>query len=117
MSTTSTSVIGMLKGDLVTYEDLTPEHKQKFNEIKVPSKPISSGLLRGPTTTTSDGRGSCPKALSMEWIYLSHWKSAPEVNYMVAHSLHWHSESLVNAFERVALCIVQEIMKNQYSSS
>jgi hypothetical protein len=26
----------MLKGDLVTYEDLTPEHKQKFNEIKVP---------------------------------------------------------------------------------
>jgi hypothetical protein len=40
-----------------------------------------------------------------------------EVNYMVAHSLHRHSESLVNAFEHVALCIVQEIMKNQYSPS
>jgi hypothetical protein len=38
-----------------------------------------------------------------------------EVNYMVAHSLHRHSESLVNAFECVTLRIVQEIMKNQYS--
>jgi hypothetical protein len=34
---------------------------------------------------------------------------------MVAHSLHRHSESLVNAFERVALRVIQEIMKNQYS--
>jgi hypothetical protein len=40
-----------------------------------------------------------------------------EVNYMVAHSLHRHSESLVNAFEHVALRVVQEIMKNQYSPS
>jgi hypothetical protein len=38
-----------------------------------------------------------------------------EVNYKVAHSLHRHSESLVNAFERVALRIIQVIMKNQYS--
>jgi hypothetical protein len=36
---------------------------------------------------------------------------------MVARSLHRHSESLVNAFERVALRVVQEIMKNQYSPS
>jgi hypothetical protein len=34
---------------------------------------------------------------------------------MVAHSLHWHCESLVNAFEHVVLRVVQEIMKNQYS--
>jgi hypothetical protein len=33
---------------------------------------------------------------------------------MVAHSLHRHSESLVNAFERVVLRVIQEIMKNQY---
>jgi hypothetical protein len=33
----------------------------------------------------------------------------------VAHSLHRHSESLVNAFEHVALRVVQEIMKHQYS--
>jgi hypothetical protein len=38
-----------------------------------------------------------------------------EVNYMVAHSLHWQSESLVNVFEHVMLCVIQEIMKNQYS--
>jgi hypothetical protein len=31
-STTSTSAVGMSKG--VTYEELTPEQKQKFNEIK-----------------------------------------------------------------------------------
>jgi hypothetical protein len=31
---TSTSTVGMSKGDPVTYEELTPEHKQKFNEIK-----------------------------------------------------------------------------------
>jgi hypothetical protein len=36
---------------------------------------------------------------------------------MVSHSLHRHSESLANAFERVALRVVQEIMKNQYSPS
>jgi hypothetical protein len=29
-----------------------------------------------------------------------------EVNYMVAHSLHRHSDSLVNAFERVALHVI-----------
>jgi hypothetical protein len=34
---------------------------------------------------------------------------------MVAHSLHRHSKSLVNAFEHVALCVVEEIMKSQYS--
>jgi hypothetical protein len=33
-SATSTSVVGMSKGDPVMYEELTPEHKQKFNEIK-----------------------------------------------------------------------------------
>jgi hypothetical protein len=36
---------------------------------------------------------------------------------MVAHSLHPHSKSLVNAFEHVVLRVVQEIMKNQYSPS
>jgi hypothetical protein len=38
-----------------------------------------------------------------------------EVNYMVAHSLHQHSESLVNTLEHVAVRVVQEIMKHQYS--
>jgi hypothetical protein len=34
---------------------------------------------------------------------------------MVAHSLHRHSESLVNTLERIAVHVVQEIMKHQYS--
>jgi hypothetical protein len=34
---------------------------------------------------------------------------------VVAPSLHRHSESLVNAFERVVLHVIQEIMKHQYS--
>jgi hypothetical protein len=38
-----------------------------------------------------------------------------EVNYMVAHSLHRHSKSLMNAFEPMVVIIVQEIMKHLYS--
>ena len=40
-----------------------------------------------------------------------------EMNYMVAHALHRHSESLVNELERVAHRVVQEVIKNQYSPS
>jgi hypothetical protein len=34
MPTMSTSTVRMLKGDPVTYEEPTPEHKQKLDEIK-----------------------------------------------------------------------------------
>jgi hypothetical protein len=37
------------------------------------------------------------------------------MNYMVAHMLHRHSESLVNELERVAHRIIQEVIRNQYS--
>ncbi|KAK1605833.1 hypothetical protein QYE76_029506 [Lolium multiflorum] len=40
-----------------------------------------------------------------------------EINFMVAHSLHRHSESLVNTLERVALRVIQEIMSHRYSPS
>ncbi|KAK1605156.1 hypothetical protein QYE76_028829 [Lolium multiflorum] len=40
-----------------------------------------------------------------------------EINYLVAHSLHRHSENLVNVLERVALRVIQEIMSHQYSPS
>ena len=40
-----------------------------------------------------------------------------EMNYMMAHRLHRHSESLVNELERVAHRVVQEVIKNQYSPS
>ena len=34
---------------------------------------------------------------------------------MVAHSLHRHSQSLMNELERMAHRVIQEIIKNQYS--
>jgi hypothetical protein len=79
MSTTSTFAIGMSKGDPVTYEELTPEHKQKFDEIKALFEADLIRSFERTTTMASGGRGSCPKVLSMEWIYLSRRKSAPEL--------------------------------------
>jgi hypothetical protein len=69
----------MSKGDLVMYKEMTPEHKQKFDEIKALVEDDLIRFLRGPATTASGGRGSHPKALSMEWIYLSRRKSAPKL--------------------------------------
>jgi hypothetical protein len=68
----------MPKGDPVTYEELTPKHKQKFDEIKTL---FEADLIRSFERTrrhASGGRGSRRKALSMGWIYLSRRKSAPE---------------------------------------
>jgi hypothetical protein len=75
----STSAVGMSMGDPVTYEELTPEHKKKFNEIKALFEADLIGSFERTATTASGGRGSRPKVLSMEWIYHSHWKSAPEL--------------------------------------
>jgi hypothetical protein len=119
-STTSISVVGMSKGDPVTYEELTTEHKQKFDEIKAL---FEANLIRSFERTRHHGirwKGFSPKG-ALNGVDLSLLSKEctralrQEVNYMVAHSLHRHSESLVNAFERVALRVVQEIMKNQYS--
>jgi hypothetical protein len=107
----------MSRGDLVTYEELTPEHKQKFNEIKA----LFEADLIGSFSRTRH-HGIRWKGFSLEGALDGVDLSLPskertralcqEVNYMVAHSLHRHSKSLVNAFERVALRVVQEIMKN-----
>jgi hypothetical protein len=103
-----------------TYEELTPEHKQKFDEIKA----LFEADLIGSFERTRH-QGIRWKGFSSEGALDGVDLSLPskertralrqEVNYMVAHSLHRHSESLVNAFEHVALRVVQEIMKNQYS--
>jgi hypothetical protein len=112
----------MSKGDSVTYEELTPEHKQKFDEIKVL---FEVDLIVSFERTRHHGirwNGFSPEGAldGMDLSLPSEERTRAlrqEVNYMVAHSLHWHSESLVNAFERVALRVIQEIMKNQYSPS
>jgi hypothetical protein len=120
MSTMSTSAIGMSKGASVMYKELTPEHKQKFDEIKAL---FEADLIRSFERTRHHGirwKGFSPEG-ALDGVNLSLPSKErtralhQEVNYMVAHSLHQHSESLVNAFERVMLGIVLEIMKNQYS--
>jgi hypothetical protein len=110
----------MSKGDLVTYEELTPEHKQKFDEIKAL---FDADLIESFERTHHHSirwKGfSLEGALDgVDLSLLSEERTRAlhqEVNYMVPHSLHRHSESLVNAFERVVLRVIQEIMKNQYS--
>jgi hypothetical protein len=110
----------MSKGDPITYEELTPEHKQKFDEIKAL---FEANLIESFERTRHHGirwKWFSPEG-ALDGVDLSlpleerTRALGQEVNYMVAHSLHRHSESLVNAFERVALRIIQEIMKNQYS--
>jgi hypothetical protein len=100
----------MTGDETITYEELPAEHKQKYDEIKalfeadligsfektrhhgVRWKGFSpEGALDGVVSTPSE---DCTRALHQE------------VNYMVAHSLHRLSESLVNAFEHVALRVV-----------
>jgi hypothetical protein len=122
MSTTSTFVVGMSKGDPIMYEELTPEHKQKFDEIKALFKADLIGSFERTCHHSVRWKGFSPKG-ALDGVDLSppleERTRAPrqEVNYMVAHSLHRHSKSLVNAFEHVVLRIIQEIMKNRYSPS
>jgi hypothetical protein len=104
-STTSTSTVGMLKRNTVTYEELTPELIGSFGRT------CHHGIR---------WKGFLPEGAldGVDLSLLSEERSralGKEVNYMVAHSLHQHSVSLVNALECVALCVIQEIMKNQYS--
>jgi hypothetical protein len=112
MPAMSTFAVGMSKGGPVTYEELTPEHKQKFDEIKAL---FEANLIGSFERTLHHGikwKGFSPEgALNGVDLSLPSEERTralrQEVNYMVAHSLHRHSESLVNAFERVAVRIVQ----------
>jgi hypothetical protein len=104
----------------ITYKELSEEHKQKYDEIKATFEANLLGSFE--RTRHHDIRW---KGFSSEGALDEVDLSTPteertralrqEVNYMVAHSLHRHSESVVNTLERVALRVVQEIMKHQYS--
>jgi hypothetical protein len=81
----------------ITFEELSDEHKQRYNEIKAAFEAhgirwkgfSSEGALDEVDLSTPTEERT--RALRQE------------VNYMVPHSLHRHSESLVNTLERVAL--------------
>jgi hypothetical protein len=99
---------------------LSNEHKQRYNEIKAT---FEADLIGSFERTRHHGIRW--KGFSSEGALDEVDLSTPteertralcqEVNYMVAHSLHRHSESLVNNLERVAVRVVLEIMKHQYS--
>ncbi|KAK1665963.1 hypothetical protein QYE76_054122 [Lolium multiflorum] len=106
----------------ITYEDLPEDHKKKYDEIKAV---FEADLIGSFERTRKHGirwKGFSPEGV-LDEVDLSLPSEErtralrQEVNYMVAHSLHRHSESLVNAFERIAVRVVQEIMKHQYSPS
>jgi hypothetical protein len=106
--TASTFTVGMSKGHPVTYKELTPKHKQKFDEIEALFDADLIGSFERTRHHDIRWKGFSPEgALNGVVLSLSSEERTralhQEVNYMVAHSLHRHSESVVNAFEHVAL--------------
>jgi hypothetical protein len=112
----------MSREDPITYEELLAEHKQKYDEIKALFDVDLIGSFERTRHHSVRWKGFSPEG-ALDDMDLSTPSDdctralRQEVNYMVAHSLHQHSESLVNALEPVTLHVVQEIMKNQYSPS
>ena len=114
------SVLPVIKP--VTYEELTLEHKQKYDEAKAQ---FEADLIGSFERTRNHGirwKGFSPEG-ALDNVDLSVPSEEctralrQEMNYMVAHTLHRHSESLVNELEHVAHRVVQEVIKNQYSPS
>jgi hypothetical protein len=110
----------MTREDPISYEELPAKHKQKYDEIKALFEADLTGSFEKTRHHGVRWKGFSPKD-ALDDVDLSTPSEdrtralRQEVNYMVAHSPHRHSESLVNTFERVALRMVQEIMKHQYS--
>ncbi|KAK1644975.1 hypothetical protein QYE76_062780 [Lolium multiflorum] len=110
----------MADGTPVTYGDLPDDLKKQYDEIKAT---LEADLIGSFQRTRSGGirwKGFSPQG-ALDGIDLSTPSEErtrglrQEINYLVAHSLHRHSENLVNVLERVALRVIQEIMSHQYS--
>jgi hypothetical protein len=119
-SATSTSAVKMPNKNPITYEELSDEHKQKYNDIKALFEADLIGSFERTRHHSIRWKGFSSEG-ALEEVDLSTPTEErtralrQEVNYMVAHSLHRQSESLLNTLERVAVPVVQEIMKYQYS--
>ncbi|KAK1663180.1 hypothetical protein QYE76_051339 [Lolium multiflorum] len=111
-----------MAGEPITYKDLPTEHKKKYDDLKAI---LEAELIGSFEKTRSHGvrfKGFAPQGIldGLDLSLPSEERTRAlrqEINYMVAHSLHRHSESLVNTLERVALRVVQEIMERRYSPS
>jgi hypothetical protein len=117
---TLTSVVKMPNENPITYKELSEEHKQKYDKIKAA---FEADLIGSFERTRHHGirwKGFSSEG-ALDEVDLStpteeHTRALrQEVNYMMAHSLHQHSESLVNTLELITVRVVQEIMKHQYS--
>jgi hypothetical protein len=64
----------------ITFEELSDEHKQRYNEIKAAFEAISSARLKELVTTSSDGRDFHLKGYSTRWICLLLRKNARELS-------------------------------------
>ncbi|KAK1599885.1 hypothetical protein QYE76_018720 [Lolium multiflorum] len=111
-----------MAGTPVTYDELTEDHKKNYDAIK---SQFEADLIGSFERTRSHGvrwKGFSPEGV-LDGVDLSLPSEErtralrQEVNYMVAHSMHRFSESLLNSLERIAVRVVQEIMKHQYSPS
>ena len=85
----------------VTYEELPPEHKKKYDEIKAL---LEADLIGSFERTRNHGikwKGFSPEG-ALDNVDLSVPSEErtralrQEMNYMVAHALHRHSQSLMN---------------------
>jgi hypothetical protein len=64
-STSSTSAGGMMRDDLITYEELPAEHKQKYNKIKALFEADLIGSFEKTRHHGVGGKDFHPKALLM----------------------------------------------------
>ena len=100
----------------------TPEHQQKYDEVKSQLEADLIGSFERTRSHDIRWKGFSPED-ALDNVDLSVPSEertralCQEMNYMVAHALHRHSESLVNELERMAHRVVQEVIKNQYSPS
>lgn len=120
MENTQTNLSGLVQDRTITYEELTPEHQVKYDKMKAIFEASLIGSFERTRNRGIRWKGFTPEGALDEVDLLLHSEECTkalhqEVNYMVAHSLHRHSEILMNAFERATILIVQQIMKHQYS--
>ncbi|KAK1667528.1 hypothetical protein QYE76_055687 [Lolium multiflorum] len=105
----------------VKYEDLSPEHKKKYDDLKAI---LEAELIGAFEKTRSHGikfKGFQPEG-ALDGLHLSlpsdeRTRALRQKSTMPLLTLHRHAESLVNTLERVALNVVQEVTKHKYSPS
>ena len=104
----------------VTYDELPPEYKERYDNLKAQ---FEADLIGSFERTRHHGvrhKGYTVQG-ALDGIDLSVPSEErtralrQEINYMVAHSLHRQSESPVSSLEHIAVRVVQEIMNHKYS--